>query len=65
MGSIQDDKHSDLRDPSLIKKLQSSLTDSKVLTPHSEEYAAKTIRWSEASEKKAVRLNLAPILFIY
>lgn len=61
MGSIEDLKGSDLSDPDVIRKLKSSLTDSKVLTPGSEEYDDKSKRWSEASEKRAVRPNLASV----
>ena len=65
MGSIHHHKGSDLSDPDLVRKLESTLIGSKVLTPGSEEYDDKIKRWSEGSEKKAVCLNLALVKSVH
>lgn len=58
MGSIQNHNHPELSDDALVKMLESSLRDSKLLIPGSELYSTKVKRWSDASEKPAVCLLL-------
>ncbi|KAK9264414.1 fad binding domain protein [Lipomyces tetrasporus] len=46
-------------DPNLISDLSNQLTDSKVLTPHSEGYAERLKRWSDCAIKQAGAVVLA------
>lgn len=62
MGFIQNHNPLKLSDDELVKMLESSLKDSRLLTPGSEEYSKKVKRWSDASEKPAVCLLLYTLL---
>ena len=55
MGSLPEPESALLVEHSLLKDLEASLKTSKLLTPGSDEYAIKVKRWSDASEKEAVR----------
>lgn len=52
MGSIAPSEAA----PALVDKLRKSLTNSEVLVPGDEGYAQSIVRWSDAWEKKAVRI---------
>lgn len=54
MGFIQNHNHLRLSNDELVSMLESSLKDSKLLIPGSEEFSKKVKRWSDASEKPAV-----------
>jgi hypothetical protein len=52
MGSIAPSEAA----PAVVEKLRTSLKNSEVFVPGDEGYAQSIVRWSDAWEKKAVRI---------